>query len=251
MMTILDPTTLALIALIMVLGGTVKGALGLGLPLVCVGFMSMFLPAREVLGIAIIPILVTNAWQAYESGSGMTELRRVWPLILCLWVGLGFGVHVAASLSPQDLYAAIGGLLVFFCVTGFATPSARLPKKLELPVGIVMGVFSGFSGGVSTIWGPPVSMYLLMLGMKKDEFVRTVGIVWCSAAVPVALLYAGKGIIHEDNALLSLLACVPAMAGIWVGQHIRRRISQELFQRVLLITLLVMGLNLIRRAYFA
>ena len=250
-MSTLDPTTLALIALIMVLGGTVKGALGLGLPLVCVGFMTMFLPAREVLGIAIIPILVTNAWQAYESGSGKAEVRRVWPLILSLWVGLGFGVYVAASLSPQNLYAAIGGLLIFFCVTGFVHPSARLPKKMELPVGIGMGVFSGFSGGVSTVWGPPISMYLLAIGMKKDEFGRTVGIVWCSAAVPVALLYAYTGMIHEGNALLSLIACAPAMLGIWIGQHIRHRISQELFQRVLLITLLIIGLNLIRRAYFA
>jgi uncharacterized protein len=248
--TELDLTMLALIAIVMVVGGVVKGAIGLGLPLVSVGFMTMFLPAREVLGLVIIPILVTNLYQAYETKSGKAELKRFWPIVVCMWVGLVFGVYIAASLSPTNLYAAMGGVLVLFCLTGFADPSARLPKRLETPIGLVLGALSGVSGGVSTVWGPPISMYLLMIGLEKDQFVRAVGIIWCAAAVPVALLYAYSGILNTGNAFYSLMACLPAMLGLWLGQKIRQRISQELFRRILLATLLIIGLNLIRRAYF-
>ncbi|MFQ5617417.1 MAG: hypothetical protein ACE5FR_00455 [Rhodospirillales bacterium] len=47
-----------------------------------------------------------------------------------------------------------------------------------------------------------------------------------------------------------LLACVPGLAGMWVGQKIRGRIDQETFRKALLVTLFVIGLNLIRRAVF-
>lgn len=248
-MTILDPTTLALITIIMVAGGVVKGAIGLGLPLVCVGFMSMFLPAREVLGLAIIPILVTNVFQVYEAGAGMTTMRRFWPMVVCMWIGLVVGAQQAAVLSPTDLYAAMGGVLILFSMSGFFHPSTILPKSREFSVSLLVGAISGFCGGVSTVWGPPVTMFLLMTGMKKEEFVRTVGIVWCAVAIPLAILYTYSGIIGAHNVYYSLAACVPALVGLWLGQRIRKRISQEVFRRILLATLLIIGLNLIRRAF--
>ncbi len=59
-----------------------------------------------------------------------------------------------------------------------------------------------------------------------------------------------NGILTGEVAPLSLLASVPAFAGMWAGQRIRGRIDQETFRKVLLITLFVIGLNLIRRAVF-
>ncbi len=38
--------------------------------------------------------------------------------------------------------------------------------------------------------------------------------------------------------------------GKWVGQKIRGRIDQETFRKALLVTLFIIGLNLIRRAVF-
>ncbi len=245
----LDLPTLALIAAVMVLGGIVKGAIGLGLPLVCVGFMSMFLPAKEVLGISVLPILITNVFQVYETGAGLSTVRRFWPMVVCMLIGLVIGAQQAASLSPSDLYAAIGSVLVLFCLTGFFRPNTVMPKSMEFPASLVAGSIAGLSGGISTVWGPPVSMYLLMTGMKKEEFVRTVGIVWCSVAFPLTLLYAYSGIIGAHNVYYSLAACAPALAGLWLGQRIRKRISQEIFRRILLATLLFIGLNLIRRSF--
>lgn len=248
-MVAMDSTTLAIIAIIMVLGGAVKGAIGLGLPLVSVGLLSMFLPAREVLGISILPILIANVFQVYEAGGGLSVVKRFWPMVVCMLIGLVIGAQFAATLSPADLYAAIGGVMVLFCVSGFFRPNALLPESLHFPVSLVTGAISGICGGVSTVWGPPVSMFLLMTGMKKEEFVRTVGVVWCAAAFPLTLLYAHNGIIGAHNVYHSLAACIPALFGLWIGQRIRQRISQEVFRRILLVTLLIIGVNLIRRSF--
>jgi uncharacterized protein len=48
----------------------------------------------------------------------------------------------------------------------------------------------------------------------------------------------------------SALGLVPVLAGMVFGKWIRDRISQETFERVLMIALVVIGLNLIRKGLF-
>jgi uncharacterized membrane protein YfcA len=47
-----------------------------------------------------------------------------------------------------------------------------------------------------------------------------------------------------------LLACIPVVAGMVIGTMVRGRINEILFRKILLITLVVIGLNMIRRAVF-
>lgn len=245
-----DPITLALIAVVMVLGGIVKGTLGLGLPLVCVGFMSIFLPVKMLLGIAILPILVTNLFQVFESGGGTGVLRTWWPMILCFWAGLLAGSHLLVTLQPESLYAVIGTVLIVFCLSGFFRPNYVLPEKYVLPISLFAGSFAGFSGGLSSVWGPPVTMFMMLTGMKKEVFVRTAGVIWCCGAIPLGLIYAHNGVIGPHNAFYSMISCFPAMAGLWVGQRIRKRIPQDVFRKILMAVLFVIGINLVRRAFF-
>ena len=46
----------------------------------------------------------------------------------------------------------------------------------------------------------------------------------------------------------SLLALVPAFAGLMLGQWLRGRIDEDRFRKVLAIVLFVIGLNLVRKA---
>ena len=93
-------------------------------------------------------------------------------------------------------------------------------------------------------------MYLVMLRLPKEAFIRTVGLIWFAGSIPLIAAYVDNGILTGDVAPLSLLACVPGLAGMWVGQKIRGRFDQETFRKALLVTLFIIGLNLIRRAVF-
>ena len=75
-----------------------------------------------------------------------------------------------------------------------------------------------------------------------------VGLIWFCAAVPRTAAYAYYGILTADLAEVSLYACLPAIAGFLAGQWLRRYIDQEAFRKVLLAFLLLLGLNLIRKA---
>ncbi len=246
-----DETTLILIALIMAFGGTVKGTLGLGMPLVSIGLLSTFLPATEVLGLVILPILFTNLFQVYEAGGGRQVIRDWWPMIVCLWGGLVVGGSILVVLDPSLLYAMIGSLLIVFCVLSLARSEMHIPEQLVFRSSLLVGGVAGIIGGISAIWGPPVSMFLLATGIKKEEFVRTVGVMWSAGAIPLTVFYVAIGLLGQHNFHYSLAACIPALIGLWIGQRIRKRLPQEAFRKTLLMVLLVIGANLIRRSFIS
>jgi len=53
----------AAIAFVFVLAGFVKGAIGMGLPTVAMGFLTLLMPPSEAATVLILPSFVTNVWQ--------------------------------------------------------------------------------------------------------------------------------------------------------------------------------------------
>jgi len=243
-----DPAMLMLMAFAMVMGGLVKGAIGIGLPIVCVAILAQFVEVPLVLALVTIPICLTNFWQAVLAGNPMEPIRRFWPMILCLLVTLWLSAKLVVRIDPDALYGLIGCAVVIFTVTSFIRPSRGLTPTAERWAGPFAGLLGGFLGGVSTIWGPPMMMYFVMLRLSKEDFIRSVGLVWFAASLPLVAGYVENGILTANTAQLSALACIPAFAGLWLGQWLRRFIDQETFRKVLLLALFLIGLNLIRRA---
>lgn len=243
-----DLTTVILVISVIALGGLVKGVSGIGLPIVTIAGLSTFLPIHLVLALSAIPIVMTNLWQAVHSGSWMEPLRRFWPMIVCLLAFIFVGARLAVTIDEQMFFAILGSVVVIFTLTTFLKPTLRLSPRAERWGGPVAGALGGLLGGVSTIWGPPMVMYFVMLHLPKDVFVRTVGLIWFSASIPLIIAYVDNGILNAETIPLSLYACIPGMAGLGVGQAIRRRINPETFRKVVLGLLFLIGLNLIRRA---
>ncbi len=245
-----DPLLVVIIAAGVLLGGFVKGVVGIGLPIVSVAVLSSVIEAQLALGIIMFPILFTNFWQSLHAGRPLDVLRRFWPLIasmlICVWLGTGLVVRLPGG----ALYGLIGVAVVLFTAINYFTPDWRLPARSERWAAPLAGAFSGLLGGLSTIWGPPLVMYFVMIRLSKEDFIRATGLIWFVASVPLLLGYRQNGILDDSTALLSLAACVPSFAGQWVGTWLRARIEQESFRKVLLIVFFLIGLNLIRRALF-
>ncbi len=232
----------------LLIGGVVKGTIGVGLPVVVIAVLSNFLPVPLVLALVTVPILLTNFWQVMEAGKPMVPLRRFWPMIVCLIVFIWIGARFVIDLDPRVLYALIGTAVTLFVVTSYFKLHGTVPPSAERWAGPVAGMLGGLLGGISTIWGPPMMMYFVMLRLSKETYIQAVGLVWFIASIPLVVAYVRYGILTTHTALLSVIACIPGAIGFFVGQRLRKRINQELFRTLLLWFLLLVGLNLIRRA---
>ncbi len=242
---------IAIMSAALIVGGVVKVVVGLGLPIVTMAILLNFLPPLVVLGLLVAPILVTNLWQALGSGNLMEPLRRFWPMIVMALIFLFIGAELIVGMDTAVLFAVLGCFVVVFSATNLMKPRVHpLKPETEKWAGPLAGALGGLLGGITTIWGPPMMMYFMMLKLDKDTFVRTVGLAWFSLAIPLTFAYWRNGIFAGDVITLSFAACVPGMIGIRIGEVIRDKIDQETFRKVMLVILLIIGLNLIRRAVF-
>ena len=242
---------IAVLTAALVVGGIVKGIVALGLPIVTMAILLNFLPPLTVLGILVMPIIVTNLWLAGRAGNLLEPLRRFWPMIATGFVFLFIGAEMIVVMDTVVLFGVLGTCIAAFSAVGLAQPNMPpLRPETEKWAGPLAGAMGGLLGGVSTVWGPPMTMYFVMLKLPKDVFVRTVGLSWFAFSVPLAIAYWRNGIFSADVIYLSLYACIPGMIGTRIGEVIRKRIDQDTFRKVMLAMLLLIGLNLIRRSVF-
>ncbi len=241
---------LAVVAVAMLCGGAVKGMVGIGLPIVSISIMSSFLGApTTALALIIMPILASNLWQLRRAGHALSSLKRFWPVLLALPVGIWWSAGLVVAISPQTLFGLLGGIVVGFCVTVVLTPNLRVAAPMEKWAGAAAGLAGGLIGGVSTVYGPPITLYLVALRLPKEVFIGATGLIWFCAALPLTAAYVYHGVLTAELAAWSALACVPAIGGQLLGQWVRDRVDQESFRKLLLLALLLLGLNLIRRAF--
>ena len=243
--------TLSLVFAVLALGGAIKGVTGIGLPLVAVSGVASVSDVQTAVALIILPIVATNLWQALRAGGPGIMLRRFWPVVVPLTLGLWWSTGMVAASATCTLNLILGVTVVVFSVVYAISPRLRVPRSAEQWSGGLIGALSGVIGGFSTVFGPPISMYLLSLDLKKEEFIQAVGILFFSGSVPLMIFYWMHGVLRPDNVGWSALACLPVFLGLAVGQWVRGWVDQETFRKVLLVMLFVVGLNLLRRAFFA
>lgn len=247
----LEISTLVIAFAALCTGGIAKGVTGIGLPIISIAVLVNFLPPSLSIAIVAMPILVTNLWQAVTSKNFMAPVKRFWPLILCFVGSLVLTAQLLAKMETHYLFAILGASLIIFTASNLFRPRVQaIRPSTERWLGPLAGVAGGILGGVSTIWGPPLMMFLMSLHLKKDDWVRTVGLIWFMGSVPLVLSFWANGMLNAQSFPLSVAACVPGMIGILIGEKIRNWINQDTFRKVMLTLLFLIGLNLIRRAIF-
>jgi uncharacterized protein len=249
-MTMADLSLYGFAFLALALGGLIKGIVGVGLPLIVVSLLGVMLDPRLVLAILVAPILATNLRQTFATGLPREGVRRFWPLIVLFILATWIGAYLVVQVNTGVLLATLGVIVMVFSFLSLVNPKLLLPPHHERWVGPTVGFGAGVLNGISTVNGPPLVMYLMSLRLGKEDFVAAYGLIALCGAIPLALSYAWVGILGWQELWLSILALVPVFAGMWAGERIRHRIDPVLFRKVLLIALIVLGLNLLRRGLF-
>lgn len=234
----------------LMVAGLVKGMVGVGFPVVAMSILTLFIDPVTAIGIVAIPVLATNAWQALQVESSAEVFRRFWPLITMLVVGTWMGGLAIAHVDVDIMLAMIGLVAIGFSIFSVAKPDLVISSDKERWCSPVTGLGAGVIGGLTTVHGPPIMMYLMALGLRKDEFVGTIGLIWFCGSLPMVSVYIYKGVINLDGAMLSLLSLLPVFLGLYAGGVIRGKINQEMFKNMVIAALFFLGINLIRRSVF-
>ncbi|KUL96919.1 membrane protein [Bosea sp. WAO] len=243
----MDQTTLFLfIAATFVVAGFVKGVIGLGLPTIAVGILGVVMAPAQAAALLVIPNLVTNSWQL--SGPKFKAIAlRLWPMLAgtCLGTWAGAGLLEKAKDGSATLWLGIA--LVLYALVGLKAAKLRVPAAHEGWLGPVVGVLTGVSTAATGVFVLPAVPYLQALGFEKEELVQALGLSFIVSTVALAFGLVGAGALDWTIAGASLLALLPALAGMGVGQAIRQRISAATFKLCFFAGLLALGCYLVLR----
>jgi uncharacterized protein len=237
------------LAAVLLLGGVVKGALGVGLPLVLVPLTAQFLDLPVAVALLTVPMVVTNIGQALEGGRTAAAVRRLLPILGTLVLGTLIGAHLLVSVDRRTLDIIVGTAFVLLATMLLCLPRIRIGAGAECWASPLVGLLAGLLGGVSAMFGPPLIAYQIGLGVDPGTFVKHMAILAFTATATLLLALGGSGALTPADLLISTAAIIPIQLGMPLGRWLRGRVPPALFRAAVLCTLAWAGLDMLRRAF--
>ena len=126
-----------------------------------------------------------------------------------------------------------------------------MPRRHEPWLSPLIGFVTGLVTGATGVFVIPAVPYLQALGFERDDLVQALGLSFTVSTIALALGIGMHGGLQFGNIGLSVLAVLPALAGMALGQTLRKRISPTAFRRGFLICLLLLGGEMLARSIWA
>lgn len=238
------PSLLAIGTATFLFAGLVKGTIGLGLPTVAMGLLGLVLPPATAATVLLVPSFVTNAWQMLDgrgAGAGLGALlRRLWPMLAGVVAGTLAGSW-SIGLAWPGAGAALGAALALYGLVGLLGLRLAAEQVKAIWIGPAVGLATGLVTAATGVFVLPAVPYLQALGLGKDGLVQALGLSFTVSTVALGIGLTQAQGLDAPLLGLSVLALLPAGAGMWLGQMLRARVSEAAFRTVFFAGLLVLG----------
>lgn len=226
------------------LGGVVKGAIGLGLPIVAVPVLAAFLGVPHALAIIMAPLIVTNAWQIWQYRHERADAPFLAPLVVCGLAGIALGTWALTELPVNTLSLTLATIVTLYIGLTLAKPHVTLSptrgRRIAPGVGFVGGVLQGATG----ISAPVTVTFIHALRLERGPFIFAVSVMFVCWALVQSASLAIAGVLTPLRLLEGILALVPIALGMPLGNWLAKKASRKAFERLIIGILAVMAVRL-------
>jgi len=237
-----DGLDIAVVIFVFLVGGTIKGVVGFGLPNTAIALLTLYFEPVTAMGILLIPAVITNLWQSFTKGFPAAVLARIWPLLIAIVPGVWFSTGYLEVVEPAMLYRLLGTLLVVYAVSTLAGARLTSISKNIIWTSPLIGIINGVFTGLSGVLGVPAMLLLQSLEFKRVEMRQALGLLFLtSSSCLMAALYL-RGILSVQSNTLSVIAVLPAVAGMMIGSFLSRYLSETQFRTYFLVGLALLGM---------
>lgn len=238
---------IASILVIFLMGGMIKGAVGLGLPAFSLALMTVFFDIKLAIAILLVPSIITNIWQASSGGAFIAAWKRLWTYYItaaaCVWIG----TLLLITLDVRLVISLFGALLVAYSLaslTGFQLSTSPQREPFLSPIlGCVNGVITGLTG----ICIIPSAIYFNTLGQGRNTTVQALGMLFLLLTIVMLVIFQKQDLLSISLIPTQIMATLAALTGMYIGNRLRNNISQNAFRKALFTVLAAIGVFLIIR----
>ncbi len=271
----LTPLSVATVALLMgtaVLVGFGKTAVS-GVGMITVAIFAAVLPSRASTGV-LLPLLLVGDVFAVGAYRAHADWRTLVRLIPAVAVGIVLGVVFVSRVDDTVMRRTIGVVVLLLlgmhivtqrrkqakatvAVTnaaavnaadgpGGAAASAPAQHRAHPVASWGYGSMSGFTTMVANAGGTAMSLYLLSARFSVLGFLGTTAWFFFLINLFKVPFSVALGLITPASLKLDLLLAPAVVVGALIGRRVIRNIRQDVFEKLVLATTLLAGLNLLR-----
>ncbi len=218
------------------LTGFSKTALS-GVMLLVVPILASIFGGKISTGI-LLPMLIIGdlfAVKYYNAHADWGKISKLMPFTV---LGVFAGVFVGNFINDQQFSLLISiivmacvAILVFFEVKG---EKIKIPNNLS--VSLIAGVTCGFTSMIGNAAGPIMSIYLLAMGYKKNDFMGTSA--WFFLILNLIKVPFQIFVWHNltfQTFKFALVLSIPIAVGAIIGIIILKKINEVLFKNIVML----------------
>jgi len=233
------------VAIIYLISGTVKGLSGIGMGLIAVPVISILYQPALAVSLIAIPLIVTNFHQGVISGNVVKTLKDYSMLASVLFVVMTSTVYFSVSFASSTIAWMVGLSAILFVVLNLGFKSPTVSDRHDSTAQIITGCTAGLVGGITGLAVIPLTIYIMMRGIQKNQFIAVSGFLLLLSGL--ALLVGGylNNTLTQNTLIISSLVSLPALIGTLIGEKLRAQISEGIFRKIILCLVFGIGVNIL------
>lgn len=237
------PLILLLAALVVFVASYVRAAIGFGSGLIMVGLLTFMFPVKLVVPmVLLLDIVGSILLGGYDFKQ--TQWKELYWLVPGSLVGLAIGAWLLQTTPAQHLTLFLGIFLAAYVLYALWAKPERLPR-IGRRAGAPLGLFGGIIGSLYGGGGPPIVAYFQMRKLDKRAFRATFQVIALADNAVRIVMYVLFGLLAWSQAGAAALLAPAVVAGLWFGNHLHLRISEQTFMRGTLLLLAAIAVKYI------
>ncbi len=194
----------------------------------------------------MLPVYVISDWFGLYAYRKEFDKRVLLIACVSMTIGVGLGWATARLIPEAWVTVLVGVISVAFALNQlFKRAVVATAKRAEWGKGLFWCTIAGFTSFVSHTGGPPYQVFTLPLGMKKAVFAGTSTIAFTYVNAIKLVPYSLLGQINLASLEIGLKLMPFAVAAVFGGVWVVRRLPEKAFFTIVTWSLLLIGADLI------
>jgi uncharacterized membrane protein YfcA len=217
-----------------------------GIGILAIPIMAAVLPPRASVGV-VLPILIMGdvfAVAFYRRHAVWSHVLRLMPWA---FVGIVLGYLWMGRIDDRQLRPMIGGIVLAMLILNYwrSRSAAAEHTPSQWWFAALVGLLAGLTTMMANAAGPILMIYLLAMGLPKNEFLGTGAwyfliLNWVKVPFSIHL-----GLIDRHSLLINLAAAPLVIIGALAGVYALKRIPQKAFGAIVQLLAALAALHLL------
>jgi len=222
------------------IGGLLKGVISFGFPLIALPILSLVLPPKSAIFLLFFSLIFLNIREI--KFKNLKDYKRIIPLGSGIFIGIIVGSIIFHKVENEFISKMIGLTIILSAITNFYGLKINQSLLTNKWFSLSYGLFAGLIGGMTTIVGPLIVIYLVSLNLKKQLFSEMVSLSVFSCLAPLYGIFFIYQNVTFNDFFISALISIPAVLMQIIGFKIRDIIPQKTFKNITLSILVIIGI---------